>query len=131
MYDFHCSYMKKKYGGNFKLLMTGIDSLMYEIEIETDFYKDTKDDISEKFDTSKFPENRLSGINRLNEKFLECWKMNVVTTSSKRFVVWGQICMLIKWMRDTRKKRKGVKKSVVQKGMIFDEYENCLFSQKV
>ena len=64
--------MKKKYGGNFKLLMTGIDSLMYEIEIETDFYKDTKDDISETFDTSKFPQNRLSGIHRLNEKFLEC-----------------------------------------------------------
>ena len=67
MYDFHCSYMKKKYGGNFKLLMTDIDSLMYEIE--TDFYKDTKDDISEKFDSSKFPEKRLSGIHRLNENF--------------------------------------------------------------
>jgi len=39
--------------------------------------------------------------------------------------------MLIKWMRDTRKKRKGVKKSVVQKGTSFDKYENCLFSQKV
>jgi len=56
MYDFHYNYMKKKYAENSKLLMTDTDSLMYEIKTE-DFYRDIKDDISEKFDTSNIPGN--------------------------------------------------------------------------
>ena len=38
MYDFHCNYIKKKYGDRAKLLFTDTDSLTYEIEAE-DVYK--------------------------------------------------------------------------------------------
>jgi len=41
--------------------MTDADSLMFEIFTE-DFYRDTIDDISEKFDTSNFQESHPSGI---------------------------------------------------------------------
>ena len=34
MFDFNNNYMKVKYGDNCKLLMTGTDSLMYEVKTE-------------------------------------------------------------------------------------------------
>jgi len=54
MYYFHYNYMTNKF--DCKLLMTDTDSLTYEVKTE-DFHRDIKDDISEKFDTSNFPEN--------------------------------------------------------------------------
>jgi len=51
MYDFHYNYIKKKYGPKAKLLMTDMDSLMYEIETD-DFFEDIREDIKDKFDTS-------------------------------------------------------------------------------
>ena len=65
MYEFHYNYMKKKYSGNCKLLMTDTDSLMHEVKTG-DFYPDIKDDISEKFDTSIFQES--FNIPRCNKK---------------------------------------------------------------
>ena len=53
MYDFHYNNMKAKYRDNCKLLMTDTDSLMYEVKTD-DFYKDIREDVREKFDTSIF-----------------------------------------------------------------------------
>ena len=53
MYDFHYYYIKKKYGPKAKLLMTYTDSLMHKIHTE-DFFENIREDIKEKFDTSKF-----------------------------------------------------------------------------
>jgi len=67
MYDFHYNYMKVKYGDDCKLLMTDTDSLMYEVKTK-DFYKDIREDVQERFDTSNFPQNHSSGILRMNKK---------------------------------------------------------------
>ena len=61
IYDFHCNYIKRKYGDKAKLLFTDTDSLMYEIETE-DFYKDISKDVKDRFDTSDYPSNHPSGI---------------------------------------------------------------------
>ena len=59
--------MKVKYGDNCKLLMTDTDSLTYEVKTEN-FYKDIREDVQERVDTSNFPQNHSSGILRMNKK---------------------------------------------------------------
>ena len=39
MLEFHCDYIKNKYGNNSRVLFTDTDSLMYEVKTE-DFYGD-------------------------------------------------------------------------------------------
>ena len=39
MYEFHCDYMRAKYGSKVKLCYMNTDSFVYEIETE-DFYRD-------------------------------------------------------------------------------------------
>ena len=63
MYDFHHKYIKKNYGPKAKLLMTDTDSLMYEMHTE-DFFKDIREDIKEKFDTSSFENSKLPRLNK-------------------------------------------------------------------
>ena len=43
MYEFHYDYIKNKYGNNSRLLLTGTDSLIYEIKTE-DVCKDFSND---------------------------------------------------------------------------------------
>ena len=52
MYEFHCDYIKNKYGNNSRLSFTGTDSLMYEIKTE-DIYDDISND-KEMFDLSDY-----------------------------------------------------------------------------
>ena len=74
MYDFHYNYIKPKYGGKAKLLLTDTDSLIYEIETE-DFYKDISADVKDRFDTSDYTPNHPSGIpSGFNKKVLGMFK---------------------------------------------------------
>ena len=63
MYDFHYNYTKKNYGPKAKLLMTDMDSLMYEIHTE-DFFEDIREDIKEKFDTSNFENSKFRDLKK-------------------------------------------------------------------
>jgi len=60
MYEFHCDYIKQKYGDKAKLLFTDTDSLAYKIQTE-DFYKDINLDVERWFDTSDMPSDHPSG----------------------------------------------------------------------
>ena len=74
MYDFHCIYIKTKYGNNAKLLFTETDSLAYEIKTK-DFYNDINPNIEKRFDSSVYPTNYPSGIKTgLNSKVLGMFK---------------------------------------------------------
>jgi hypothetical protein len=52
-YEFHQDYIKSKYGDWARLLMTNIDSVVYEIKT-ADFYAHTKDDAESRCNTSHY-----------------------------------------------------------------------------
>jgi len=129
MYDFHYNYMKVKYGDNCKLLMTDTDSLMYEVKTE-DFYKDIREDVRERFDTSNFPQNHSSGILRMNKKVPGMFKDECGGEIISKFC--GLRAKLYAYKKDgnEEKRCKGVKKPVVSKSIHLEDYKRCLFTGK-
>ena len=131
MYDFHYNYIKPKYGEKAKLLFTGTDSLMYEIETE-DFYKDISGDVKDRFDTSDYPENHPSGIpTGINKKVLGKMKDEAAGKIIKEFV--GLRAKLYSFVMDDgeeTKKCKGIKKQVVESSISHEDYKTCLTTGK-
>ena len=130
MFDFHYEYIQKKYTyKKAKLLFTDTDSLMYELNTE-DFYKDIKDDIKTRFDTSDYPPGHESGILAgVNKKVIGKFKDEVAGRQITKFVGLKPKLYSFK-VEDssTTKKSKGIKKNVVKKGIDFQDYVDCLFS---
>ena len=129
MFDFHYSYIKKKYGDKAKLLFTDTDSLMYEIQTE-DFYEDIKGDVKDRFDTSDYPSNHPSGIpTGCNKKVLEMFKDEAGGKIIDKFVGLRAKLYSYKIIEgEESKKCKGVKKLVVKNSITHDDYKNCLFT---
>ena len=131
MYDFHYNYIKKKYGNKAKLLLTDTDSLMYEIQTK-DFYKDIKEDVKNRFDTSGYPPNHPSGIpSGFNKKVLGMFKDEVNGDIIDEFVgLRAKLYSYKMFYGEESKKCKGVKKSVVKKSITHEDYKRCLTDQK-
>ena len=131
MYDFHYNYIKKKYGNKAKLLLTDTDSLMYEIQTE-DFYKDIKEDVKNRFDTSGYPPNHPSGIpSGFNKKVLGMFKDEVNGDIIDEFLgLRAKLYSYKMFYGEESKKCKGVKKSVVKKSITHEDYKTCLLTGK-
>ena len=131
MYDFHYNYIKQKYGDKAILLFTDTDSFMYEIQTE-DFYKDISADVKRRFDASDYPPNHSSGIpSGLNKKVIGMFKDEVGGDIIDEF--FGLRAKLYSYKMfegEESKKCKGVKKSVVKKSIVHEDYKKCLFTGK-
>ena len=130
MFEFHYDYIKPMYGYKAELLFTDTDSLMYEIQTE-DFYKDIKDDVEERFDTSAYPKDgHKSGISvGKNKKVIGMFKDEVAGQQITHFVgLRPKLYSYIVEDGKNEKKCKGIKKSVVEKEITFDNYYNCLIT---
>ena len=130
MYDFHYNYIKQKYNERAKLLFTDTDSLAYEIQT-SDFYRDISSDVEAMFDTSNFEQGHPSAIpTGKNKKVVGMFKDEAGGKIIEEFV--GLRAKLYSYkMFDNKKeakKCKGVKQSVVEKTITFDDYKRCLFS---
>ena len=131
MYDFHYNYIKQKYGDKAKLLFTGTDSLMYEIQTE-DFYMDISADVQHRFDTSDYLPNHPSGIpSGFNKKMLGMFKDEAGGKVIDEFVglrakLYSYKCLRVKKAKNAR----GVKKLVVKKSIAHEDYKKCLFTGK-
>ena len=129
MFDFHYNYIKDKYASKAQLLFTDTDSLMYQIETK-DFYKDIEEDVETKFDTSDYPANHPSGIpTGLNKKVIGMFKDEVAGKQITHFIGLRPKLYSFKIEEGKNvKKCKGIKKSVVSKGITFEHYFDCLFT---
>ena len=129
MYDFHYNYIKPKYGKKAELLFTDTDSLMYQIKTE-DFYKDISADIKTKFDTSDYPKDHPSGIlTGENKKVIGMFKDEVAGKQITHFIGLRPKLYSFKIEEGKNvKKCKGIKKSVISKGITFEHYFDCLFT---
>ena len=129
MFDFHYNYIKDKYNNKAELLFTDTDSLMYRIQTK-DFYKDISKDVESKFDTSDYPTSHPSGIpTGLNKKVIGMFKDEVAGKQISHFIGLRPKLYSFK-IEDGKnvKKCKGIKKSVVSKGITFEHYFDCLFT---
>ena len=131
MYEFHYNYIKPKYGDKAKLLFTDTDSLMYEIKTE-DFYKDISGDVKDRFDTSDYPPNHISGIpTGCNKKVLGVFKAEVSCRCIEEFVGLRAKLYSYKMFEGKENKRcKGVIKSVVKRSISHEDNKSCLFTAK-
>ena len=131
MFDFHYNYIRKKFGDRAELLVTDTDSLMYLIQTE-DFYQDVNRDIQRKFDTSDYPEKHPSGIKTgINKKVIGKFKDEAAGKQITHFVGLRPklYSFKVEDISETRK-AKGVKKNVIKNTLSFEDYKECLFSEK-
>ena len=116
------------------MLFTDTDSLMYQIQTD-DFYEDRSLDIEEKFDTSDYPPDHESGIlTGVNKKVIGMFKDEVAGKQIIHFVGLKPKLYSFKIEQDNSsgdkevRKCKGIKMNVVEKGLNFENYVQCLFS---
>ena len=131
MFDFHYTFIQKKYKHKAELLFTDTDSLMYHIKTDN-FYKDISYDILTKFDTSDYPPDHPSGIpTGVNKKVIGMFKDEVAGKQITCFVGLRPKLYSFRIEEDKEvRKCKGIKKNVVKKKLDFDDYVQCLFLGK-
>ncbi|XP_031359203.1 uncharacterized protein LOC116182803 [Photinus pyralis] len=158
IYSFHYDYMMDRFGDNCTVLYTDTDSLIYEIR-EQDPYMAIKSDCFKYYDTSDYDPNNPYGIPLVNKKVLGMMKdenngqimTDYVGLRSKLYTTKvlstkddliklqqkleaeeydeDEIATIIKNYGLT-KKAKGIKKSVVETKITFDDYVECLETYK-
>ena len=138
MYEFHCDYMRPKYGSKVSLCYIDTDSFVYEIEMK-DFYRDIAKDVEKRFDTGGYSkdDNRPLRIGK-NKKAIALMKdelggkiMTEIVSLIAKMYGYRRIDRLAVQHEDfvacDKKLCKGTKNCVVSEGLTFDHYKTCLF----
>ena len=132
MHEFHCDYMRPRYGSKVKLCYMDTDSFAYEIETE-DFYRDFANDVKKRFDTSGYSkdDNRPLPIGE-NKKVIGLMKDELGGKIMTEFVALrAKMYEYRKIDKEGEEKRcKSTKKCVVSEGLTFDDCKACLFDGK-
>ena len=125
MYDFFYNHLKKQYGPRCELLYTDTDSLLLKIEIEN-VYKDMEAN-KDLFDTSHCPKDDPLYFVK-NKKVLGKMKDECARTPIAECVcLRPKMYSILKAEEKNVKKAKGVKKSVVKKQIMHEQYKEMHF----
>ena len=130
MYEFWYDYMKPKYDNNIKLCYMDTDSFIIDIKTN-DFYKDTANDVENRFDTSNYEVNRPLPMGK-NKKVFGLMKDELGGKIITEFVTLRP--MTYSYLTDDGKedkKAKGTKKCVIKKMIKFNDYKKCLLNDEV
>ena len=118
MNDFMHGYLKPKYGSRGSVCYTDTDSIICDVQT-TDIYKDMVGDALEWFDTSNYPQDYTSGINKrgLGKFKDECSGAPMMEYDGLRANMYSHLTPT-----DETKRTKGVKRCVVEKGLTHQDY---------
>ena len=129
MYEFWYDYVKNKYGDMVKLCYMDTDSLIRNIKTK-DIYKDTAQDVEERFDTSNYDVDRPLSKGK-NKKVIGLMKDELGGGIITEFVAFRP--KTYSYMTDEfieMKKAKGTKKCLIKKMLKFEDYKKCLFDNE-
>ena len=132
MYKFWYDYIKWKYVDNARLCYTDTDSFIINIKTE-DFYKDISNDIKEWYDTSNYDENdkRLLPIGK-NKKVMGLLKDELGGKIMTEFLALRAKAYAYLMEDDTEpKKAKGMNTCIIKTELIFENYRESLFNNKI
>ena len=141
MFEFWYDYLKPMYGDKIRLCYTDTDSFIMHIKTD-DFYKDISADVGKWFDTSNFNknDNRPLEIGE-KKKVLGKFKYEIGGKIMTNFVAFRAktYSLLIDEYTDedyeknriVNKKAEGTKKCVVKRKILFNNYLDSLFKNKV
>ena len=130
MYDFHNACMRPKFK-DLQLCHLDTDSLIYNIKTE-DFYVDIMDDVEEMFDTSEYDRKDARPLPiRQNKKIIELMKDELGGKIMTEFIALRpKLYSYKKLDGEEDKKCKGIKKCVVKKTLMLEDYKDCLLNPK-
>ena len=132
MYEFLYDYIKPKYDHKARLCYMDTDSFVIDIKTEH-FYKDIADDVERWFDTSNYykKDNRPLPIGK-NKNVIGLFKDELGGKIVTEFSVLKAKSYPYKLDDDTEhKKAKGTKKCIIKKELMFENYKDSLFNDKV
>ena len=132
MYKFWYGYFKPKYRDRAKLCYTDTDSFIIHI-ITEDFFEDISNDFEIWYDTSNYDENdkRPLPIGK-NKKVIGLFKDELGGRIMKEFCVLTAKTYSYLMDDDSDvKNSKGTKKCVIKRGIMFENYKDCLFNDKI
>ena len=132
MYKFWSEYIKQKYGNRAKLCYTDTDSVIIH-NITEDCFVHISDDVERWFDTSNYDEN--------DKRPLPIGKNKIVIRLFKDELggkIMKEPCTLrvetYSYLMDDNsevKKSKAIKKCVIKRKTMFENYTDCLFNDKI
>ena len=139
--NFGYGYIKPKYGDRATLCYADTDSFVIHIKTE-DFYEDIANNVERWFDTSNYDKNdkRPLPIGK-NKKVIRLFKDELGGKIMKEFVALRTKAYeyLIDGYNDDdydkykiiNKKAEGTKKCVIKRELMFENYEDSLFNNKI
>ena len=135
IYEFWYDYIKPKYGDKAKLCYMDTDSFIIHIETEG-FYKDIAKDVNKLFDTSGFHEKDKRPLPiGINKKVIGMFKDELNGKIMSEFCALRAKTYTFLWDdngKDSEKKKaKGTKKCVIKKELMFENYKDALFNDKI
>ena len=131
MYDYWYDCVKPKYKDKAKLCYMDTDSFVIHIFTE-DFFEDINNDVERWFDTSNYDKNDKRPLQiGVNKKVIGMFKDELGGNIMKEFCALR--AKTYKYLMDDhseKKNAKGIKRYVIKRRLMFEDYKDSLFNNK-